>query len=128
MSSLRQNVKESILAAIQSNTKPRIPNDNIGLVLPVSSGRSRQLVHNDGRSLTAAGRFYYDQIGQEFNPFDVNQPETLKRRTKYMTFLDGSERAVARFSNIDLEWKLTRLGQKVYDQKKNVLCYIVAYF
>ena len=80
--SLRQNVKDSILAAIQRNTQPKIPKDSIGLVLPVSSGRSRQLVQNDGRTLTPAGRFYYDQIGQEFNPFEVNQPETLRRRPK----------------------------------------------
>ena len=116
--SLRQNIKNSILAAIGRNTQPRIPRSNIGLVLPVSSGRSRQLVQNDGKSLTAAGKFYFDQVGKEFSPLNVDQPEIRRRRTKYMKMLDGTEKAIERFDNVSLEWRLTRLGKQVYAQKR----------
>ena len=33
-----------------------------------------------------------------------------------MKFLNGNERDVARFCNVDLEWRL--LGEKVYAQKR----------
>ena len=112
--SLRQNIKDSISAAIARNAQPQIPRNNIGLVPPVSSGRSRQLVQNDGKSLTPAGKFYFDQIGIEFSPLNVDQPEIRRRRTKYMKMLDGREKAIARFDNVSLEWKLTRLGKQVY--------------
>ena len=125
--SLRQNVKDSILAAIQRNTQPKIPKDSIGLVLPVSSGRSRQLVQNDGRTLTPAGRFYYDQIGQEFNPFEVNQPETLRRRTKYMIFFLRKRKSGCSIQQHRLGMEVDEIRPKSLCSKKGLLCYLVAH-
>ena len=75
-------------------------------------------MQNDGKSLTAAGKFYFDQVGKEFSPLNVDQPEIRRRRTKYMKMLNGTEKAIARFDNVSLEWRLTRLGKQVYAQKR----------
>ena len=90
---LRQNVKVSIDQAIQANVEPTPPRNGIGLSLSMGTGRSQNLIDDNG-NLTAAGRYYYDQVG--INPpdkFNFQQDAKRRGRTQYIKLLNGEEKA-----------------------------------
>ncbi len=115
MNRLRQQVKTALDAAIAAGAQPSAPRSGLGLVVKTPAGRFRTLV--DKKGLTPAGNYYYDKSGlPPPRSFDYQQDTTRKGRTQYIKLLDGSQKAVSRWDNVNREWKLTKLGHQFYSK------------
>ena len=97
--------------------------NGLGLVLTTPTGRFRTLYNKKG--LTAAGKYYYETTG--INPpgqFDFQQDAYRKGngRSQYIKLLDGSERKVSTWDNVNREWKLTALARTFF--AKAIDCFV----
>ena len=111
---IRQQVKQSIDTAIASGTQPKAPKSGIGLVLPTDV-RSR--TPYDQKSLTAAGKYYYEKAGlPQPGQFNYQQDPVRKGRSQYMKLLDGTQKKISTWDNLNREWKLTKLGKTFYSK------------
>ena len=109
MNRLRQQVKTALDAAITAGSQPLAPRSGLGLVVKTPAGRFRTLV--DKKGITAAGKYYYEKSGlPPPRSFDYQQDTTRKGRTQFIRLLDGSQKAVSRWDNVNREWKITKLG------------------
>ena len=106
---IRQNVKVQIDQAIAAGIQPKAPRNGLGLVLP-SGVRFRTLY--DKKGITAAGRYYYDKSGiTPPGKFDYQQDAARKGRSQYIKLLDGTQKKVSTWDNVNRDWKLTALGK-----------------
>ncbi len=111
---LRQNVKAQIDAAISVGAQPKAPRNGLGLVLP-SGARFRTIY--DKKGLTAAGEYYYEKSGiPPPGKFDFQQDPFRKPGTRslYIKLLDGTQKKVSTWDNVNREWKLTKLGKTFF--------------
>ena len=109
---VRAQVKTQIDSAIAAGTQPRAPRSGLGLVLPTGA-RFRTLFNKSG--LTAAGKYYYDQVGiPPPKKFDYEQDAFRKGASQYISLLDGTIKKVSSWDSINREWKLTVLGKAFY--------------
>ena len=107
---VRQNVKAQIDASITSGMVPKTPKSGVGLVLPTGV-RHRTIIDKSG--VTAAGKYYYDKIGQDAPSSFYTQDAFRKGRSQYISLLDGTKKKVSTWDNVKNEWKLTQLGIKL---------------
>ena len=111
---IRVRVKNQIDAAITARAQPKAPRNGIGLILPTSA-RSRTLYDKNG--ITAAGKYYYDKTGiPPPGKFDYQQDATRKGTSQYIKLLDGTQKKISTWDNINREWKLTALGRTFYSK------------
>ena len=113
---VRLQEKNQIDAAIAVGTQPKAPRSGIGLVLPTGA-RFRTLY--DKKGLTAAGRYFYEKAGiPPPGQFDYQQDAVRKGggRSQYIKLLDGTQKKISTWDNVQREWKLTALG-KTFMQK-----------
>ena len=108
-------MKQAIDAAIQQGVQPKAPRDGIGLVIGIPGARFRTLYDKNG--LTPAGKYYYDKTGiAPPGKFDYQQDPVRKSRSLFIHLLDGQQRKVSQWDNVNREWKLTKLGQTFYSK------------
>ena len=111
---VRPQVRNQIDQAIQSNVQAKSPRSGIGLVIP-TNGRYRTLYDKNG--ITAAGRYYYSKTGlPEPGKFDFQQDSIRKGRSQFISLLDGSQKKISTWDNVNREWKLTALGRTFYSK------------
>ncbi len=113
---VRVQVKKQIDAAIAAGAQPKAPRSGLGLVLPTGA-RFRTLY--DKKGLTAAGKYYYEKSGlPEPGKFDYQQDAVRKGggRSQYIKLLDGKQKKVSTWDNVNREWKLTALGKTFYSK------------
>ena len=114
---IRQQVKQSIDTAIASGIQPKAPKSGIGLVLPTGV-RSRVLY--DKKGLTSAGKYYYEKSGlPQPGQFNYQQDPVRSQRggrSQYIKLLDGTQRKISTWDNLNREWKLTKLGKTFYSK------------
>ncbi len=111
---VRQNVRAQIDQAIAVGAQPKAPRNGLGLVLP-SGARFRTLYDKNG--LTPAGRYYYDKTGiAPPGKFDYQQDAVRKGRSQYIKLLDGTQKKISTWDNVNREWKLTKLGAQFYSK------------
>ena len=115
MNRLRQQVKTALDAAITAGAQPSAPKSGLGLVVKTPVGRFRTLV--DKKGITPAGEYYYQKNGlPPPKSFEFQKDTTRKGRTQYIKLLDGTQKAVSRWDNVNREWKLTKLGNQFYSK------------
>ena len=90
---------------------PKTPKSGVGLVLPTGA-RHRTLI--DKSDITAAGKYYYDKIGQDAPSSFYTQDAFRKGRRQYISLLDGTKKKVSDWDNVKNEWELTALGIKFF--------------
>ena len=113
---VRQQVKTAIDAAIQQGVQPKAPRDGIGLVLGIPGARFRTIYDKNG--MTPAGKYYYDKTGiTPPGKFDYQQDAVRKGRSQYIKLLDGTQKKVSTWDNVNREWKLTALGRTFYSRQ-----------
>ena len=105
-------MKNQIDAAVAAGAQPKAPRSGLGLVLPTGA-RFRTLY--DKKGLTAAGKYYYEKSripppGQ----FDFQQDAVRKGRSQFIKLLDGTQKKISTWDNVQREWKLTALGKTFY--------------
>ena len=104
-------VKNQIDAAIAVGTQPKAPRSGIGLVLPTGA-RFRTLY--DKKGLTAAGKYYYEKSGipppSRDGQLDFQQDAVRKGRSQYIKLLDGTQKKISTWDDVNREWKWTKLG------------------
>lgn len=108
-------MKQAIDQAIQQGNSPKAPRNGLGLVLATPTGRFRTLY--DKKGLTPAGKYYYDKAGiPPPGQFDYQQDAVRKGggRSQYIKLLDGTQKKVSTWDNVNREWKLTALGKTFY--------------
>jgi len=100
-------------AAVAANHVPRAGAGGVGLSVQIPGARSRILVNRNGQ-LTAAGAYYYDQVGQEppASGFDYNQQATRSGQRMVIRLLDGTTRAVQVWDTRTNAFRPTVLGKK----------------
>ena len=102
-------MKNQLDAAIAAGTQPKAPRSGLGLVLPTGA-RFRTLY--DKKGLTAAGKYYYDKSGiPPPGQFDFQQAAVRKGRSQFIKLLDGTQKKVSTWDNVNREWKLTAFGK-----------------
>ena len=108
-------MKTSLDIAIQQGVQPKEPRNGLGLVLGIPGARFRTPYDKSG--LTPAGRYYYDKTGiAPPGKFDFRQDATRKGRSQYSKLLDGMQKEVSTWDNVNREWKLTKLGTQFYSK------------
>ena len=116
-------MKTQIDEAIAVGTQPKAPRNGLGLVLPTGA-RFRTLY--DKKGLTPAGKYYYEKTGiAPPGKFDYQQDAVRKGRSQYIKLLDGTQKKVSTWDNVNREWKLTALGKTFYAYAKAVDRYTV---
>ena len=110
---LRATGKADLNAAVAANHVPRAGAGGVGLSVQIPGARSRILVNKNGQ-LTAAGAYYYDQVGQEppASGFDYNQQATRSGQRMVIRLLDGTTRAVQVWDTRTNAFRPTVLGKK----------------
>ena len=109
---VRIQVRIQIDQAIATGTQPNAPRSGIELILP-TNGRYRTLYDKNG--ITAAGKYYYDKTGIAApGKFDYQQDSVRKGRSQYIRLLDGTQKKILTWDNVNREWKLTSLGRTFY--------------
>ena len=115
MTTLRPQVRRSIDAAIEVGGQPKAGRGGLGLILPTPGARFRVLY--DQKGLTAAGRYYYEKSGiAPPGQFDYTQDAVRRGRSQYIKLLDGKEKKISTWDNLQRKWKLTALGKKFYEK------------
>ena len=111
---VRQNVKIQIDQAIAAGTPVRTPRSGLGLVLPTGA-RFRTLYDKNG--ITPAGKYYYQKSGiPPPGKFDYQQDTTRKGRSQFIKLLDGTQKKVSTWDNVNREWKLSKLGTQFFSK------------
>jgi len=112
---LRPAVKSAINQAIESGSQPKANRNGMGLILPIPGARHRVLYNEKG--LTPMGTYYYQKTGiPPPGKFPYNQDAVRKGRSQYITLLDGSQKKISTWDNVNREWKLTKLGKSFYSK------------
>ena len=87
----------------------------MGLVLATPSGRFRTLYSKKGS--TAAGKCFYDK--SDIPPpgqFNFQQDAVRKGRSQFIKLLDGTQKKVSTWDNVNRDWKLTAMGKTFYSK------------
>ena len=107
-------MKNQIGASVLAGTQPKAPRSGLGLVLPTAA-RFRTIY--DKRGLTAAGKYYYDKSGiPPPGQFDFQQDAVRKGRSQFIKLLDGTQKKISTWDNVNREWKLTASGKTFYSK------------
>jgi hypothetical protein len=116
--------KRSLEAAIAAQVQPKYLKTGRGLVLEVPGQPRRRLIDNGG-TLTAAGKTYYELLGEEApkRPFEKSQVPKRVGAQLRIRMADGQEQAVRRWDNVRRRWNFTKLGREFY--KESVDRYVV---
>ena len=111
--SLRPQVRRAIDNAIAEGIQPKAGKSGVGLVLPIPGARYRIIYSQNG--ITPAGRYYYEKSGiPPPGEFDYTQDAVRRGRSQYIRLLDGTQKKISTWDNINRSWKLTVLGKKFY--------------
>ena len=110
---IRQNVKAALDNAIQQGVQPNAPRTGLGLVLAIPGARFRTLYDKNG--LTLAGTYEKSGIAPP-GKFDFQQDAIRKGRSQYIKLLDGTQKKVSTWDNVNRDWKLTALDKTFYSK------------
>ena len=111
---VRAQAKTQIDQAIQAGAQPKAPRSGIGLVITAGT-RYRTLYDRNG--LTGIGKYYYDKSGiPPPGQFSWTQDSVRKGRSQYIKLLDGTQKKISTWDNVNREWRLTSLGRTFYSK------------
>ena len=116
MSQIRPQAKRAIDAAIAAGVQPKSGRTGIGLSLAIPGARFRAIYSKNG--LTPAGKYYYEKTGIEPpGRFDYTQDAVRRGRSQYIRLLDGTQKKISTWDNVNRKWKPTALGNTFYSNK-----------
>ena len=113
---IRPPAKRAIDAAIAAGAQPRAGRSGIGLSLAIPGARFRAIYGKNG--LTPAGKYYYEKT--RITPpgrFDYTQDAVRRGRSQYITLLDGTQKKISTWDNVNRKWKPTALGNTFLTNK-----------
>ena len=112
---IRPQVRRAIDSAVAAGIQPKAGRNGVGLSLAIPGARFRLLYNQNG--ILPAGKYYYEKTGIPTpGQFDYTQDAERRGRSNYIKLLDGSQKKVSTWDNINRSWKLTAMGKLFYSR------------